>query len=51
MKRRQDCQHGDFDADRFGQTDAVLDSFPGKSDPSVGIRILVYIAVSLITTF
>ena len=51
MKRRQDRQHGDFGADPLGQGDGVLESFPASSDPSVGIRMLVYIALSLITTF
>ena len=42
MKRRQDSQDGDFGADSLGQVDTMLDSFPASSDPSVGIRMLVY---------
>jgi hypothetical protein len=40
MKRRQDSQDGDFGADPLGQGDAT--AFPASSDPSVGIRMLVY---------
>jgi hypothetical protein len=42
MKRRQDCQHGQFGVNPSGQGDAVL-NFPARSEPSVGIRMLEYI--------
>jgi hypothetical protein len=51
MKRPQDCECGRPGADPLGQGDAVLDSLSGGSDPSIGIRMLVYIILSVVTIF
>ena len=36
MKRRHDCQDGDFGANPLGQRDAMLDGFPGEFRPVCG---------------
>ena len=51
MKRLQDRHPGDFGTDPLGQGDTVRDGLPSSSDPSVGIRMLVYIALSSVPGF
>src|SRR5271166_6807530 len=51
MKRRQDRQRGRFGADPLGQGEPSWTAFPASSHPSVGIRMLVYIVLSLAATF
>jgi hypothetical protein len=51
VKRRQDRERDDSGANLLGKAMPCWAAFPASSDPSVGIRILVYTRRSLSTAF